>query len=95
MNGTAITSSGAVSADYSFIVLVGLVGFLVVSICWLVGWYFITTLKQIQVELKQQGKDHIQLRMEVNEMRQTIPDPNEFADVMIDKIRTLNYMKNL
>ncbi len=95
MNGTAITNAGAISADYGFIILVGIVGFLVVSICWLVGWFFITTLKQIQVELKQIGKDHNQLALEVMEMKNTIPNPDDFADSMIDKIRALNKMNHL
>jgi len=47
-----ITAAGGVSADYTLVILVGVVGFLIVTICGIVGTYFVNALRDMKTDIK-------------------------------------------
>jgi len=96
------TINGAISADYTIVVLFGVVGFLLITIGSLLSWSFIRTLKQIEVELKsisdrvdQTQEEHRLLEMEVIKIKAAMPDPDDFANKMIEKLRYGNFLRSL
>lgn len=48
----AITPQGAISADWMLVIMVGVVGVLILTICSMVASHFIGTLKEIKIALR-------------------------------------------
>jgi len=96
------TINGAISADYTIVVLFGIVGVLLITIGSLISWSVIRALKQIEVELKsisdrvdKVNYEHKELEKEVIKMKAEMPDPDYYADKMIEKLRFGNYLRSL
>ncbi len=91
---TQITN-GALSADYTIVVLVGCVGALIISFGMMVSWAAIRTLKQVEIELKaisarqdEAEDDHNALREEFVVMKATM-NPELLAAQIATKLQAL------
>lgn len=96
------TINGALSADYTIVVLVAAVGFMLLSFGSLVSWAAIRSLKQIEVQIKSMGEridqivdDHIELEKQVITMRAKMPDPELLASQIVLKLRAITEIRNL
>jgi len=96
------TINGAISGDYTIIVLVACIGALLLLIFTIVGHYFVSTVKKIdrrqdrhEEELREARDEHQDLRLQVVEMKSSIPDPDSFANAMIQKLRLAGELRKL
>lgn len=96
------TINGALSADYTIIVLVGVVGVMTALFIGIISWSVTRVLKQIEVQLKQMGEridqvvdEHVRLEKEVIIMKTSMPSPESLAAQIALKLQALGAMREL
>jgi hypothetical protein len=96
----AITPQGAISADWMLVIMVGVVGMLIITICSMVASHFIGTLKEIRMtlrghELRMDGQDekirdieleNVQTKADVKNFSDKV-DPHKTAELIWIKIK--------
>lgn len=87
-----ITSNGGISADYTMIIMVGVIGFLLVALAGIVGNNLVSTLTEIKNTLKDHAKmlNEHQTKHELTDQRLEgvmVFDSNKVADTIITKLR--------
>lgn len=97
-----ITADGAISADYTVTVLIGAVGFMLLSFGSLVSWAAIRALKQVEVQLKQLTErvdkvvdNHNELEREFIEWRAKTPSAEILAAQIALKLKAISAMNGL
>jgi hypothetical protein len=96
----AITPQGAISADWTLVIMVGIVGILILTICSMVASHFIGTLKRIDRKLSEHDNrmDNHEERLQESEtsnklLAQSLThlndkvDPNKTAELIWVKIK--------